>query len=73
MVGFERIHLKVGEAKKVAFSISPKSYALISEDGEFLVEPGSLEISVGGKQPGFKGVADPATSGVITKIISLIN
>ncbi|WP_165876211.1 glycoside hydrolase family 3 protein [Mariniflexile fucanivorans] len=73
LVGFERIHLKAGEAKKVTFNISPKSYALISDEGESLVEPGSLEISVGGKQPGFKGVADTPTSGVITKIISLIN
>ncbi|MBJ7880651.1 glycoside hydrolase family 3 protein [Gelidibacter salicanalis] len=73
LVGFERIHLKAGEAKKVMFIISPKSYALISENGESLLEPGSLELSVGGKQPGFKGIADTATSGVITKIISLIN
>ena len=73
LVGFERIHLKAGEAKKVTFSISPKMYASINDDGKSLVEPGPLVISIGGKQPGFKGVADTATSGVLIKQISLIN
>jgi beta-glucosidase len=31
-----------------------------------VVVPGAYEISVGGKQPGFKGPLDAATTGVVT-------
>ena len=73
LVGFERIHLNAGETKTLTYNISPKQYALIGADGNTLLEPGALTISVGGKQPGFKGVADTATSNVLTKKITLIN
>uniref|UniRef100_UPI004047145D glycoside hydrolase family 3 C-terminal domain-containing protein n=1 Tax=Mariniflexile sp. TaxID=1979402 RepID=UPI004047145D len=73
LVGFERIHLNAGETKILTYSISPKQYALIGADGNTLLEPGALTISIGGKQPGFKGVADTTTSGVITKKIALID
>lgn len=73
LVGFERIHLNAGEAKTLHFNISPKQYALIDDDGKALLAPGPLVISVGGKQPGFEGVADASTSGVLTKSISLID
>lgn len=72
LVGFERIHLKAGETKMFSHSITPKQYALINNDGGSVLEPGALTISVGGKQPGFKGVADATTSGVLTKKIALI-
>jgi beta-glucosidase len=31
-----------------------------------VVEPGEFQITVGGKQPGFKGYADAATTGVVS-------
>jgi len=71
LVGFKRIHLAPGEIKTVDFSISPKQYAFISMDGEELIEPGILEISVGGKQPGFKGIADSKSTQVLTKDVSI--
>ncbi len=39
---------------------------LTDVEGERVVKPGWFEVSVGGKQPGFSGVADAATTGVIT-------
>jgi beta-glucosidase len=31
-----------------------------------VIEPGVFAISIGGKQPGFSGTADAATTGVVT-------
>ena len=73
LVGFKKIHLNAGETKTVQYNIKPKQYATINTEGKSVVEPGSLVISVGGKQPGFKGIADTSTSGVLIKKIALIN
>jgi beta-glucosidase len=49
--GFQRIHLKAGETKTVAFTLKPHQMAARGEDNTALVEAGSLLVSVGGKQP----------------------
>ena len=73
LVGFQRIHLKAGETKKLNFSISSKQYNLINNNGDSVLESGILTISIGGKQPGFNGVADTTTTKVLSKKVSLIN
>ena len=64
--GFRRVQLKPGETKKVSFALTPRQLSLIDAELKRVVEPGTIEISVGGKQPGFKGIADSYTSGVLT-------
>ena len=56
LAGFERVALKPGEKKIVEFALTPRQ----------LSPPGTVEISVGGKQPGFHGAADAATTQVLT-------
>ncbi len=63
--GFRRVQLNAGEKKTVSFTLAPRQLSLIDAAAKRVVQPGVFEISVGGKQPGFKGVADAATSGVI--------
>ncbi|WP_396602258.1 glycoside hydrolase family 3 C-terminal domain-containing protein [Algibacter sp. R77976] len=72
LVGFERITLSPNETKTVTLSIKPKQYALISNQGKPIINPGSISICAGGKQPGFKGVADANTTTVVEKKISLV-
>lgn len=48
---FKRINLKAGESKTVEFIIGQKELSLIDENGERIVLPGEVEISVGGGQP----------------------
>ncbi|WP_203256369.1 glycoside hydrolase family 3 C-terminal domain-containing protein [Hyunsoonleella ulvae] len=71
LVGFQRIHLDKDETKTVNFSITPQQYAIIKEDGSTSVEKGSLNISVGGKQPGFFDIADTKTSNVLESTVVL--
>ena len=58
--GFRRVPLQPGERKTVEFTLAPGKLA-----------PGRVEISVGGKQPGFTGVLDAATTAVLTKTVQL--
>jgi beta-glucosidase len=64
--GFRRVSLKAGQTKNVSFSLTPRQLSLIDFQNRRVVEPGVFEVSVGGKQPGFKGRADAATTGCVT-------
>lgn len=55
--GFKRISLKPGEVKKVTFKLEPKQFAARDSNNMQVVEPGIVEISVGGKQPDAKSIA----------------
>ena len=63
--GARRVHLKPGERRRVGFTLKPDDLALVDERGRRLLEPGEFRVSVGGKQPGFKGAADAHTTGVV--------
>ncbi|MBN2775171.1 MAG: glycoside hydrolase family 3 C-terminal domain-containing protein, partial [Prolixibacteraceae bacterium] len=64
--GFKRVFLKAGEIKEVKFQIQPRQLSMIDKNEKRLIEPGWFSVSVGGKQPGFSGVSDAFTTGVIT-------
>ncbi|HKJ42401.1 MAG TPA: glycoside hydrolase family 3 C-terminal domain-containing protein [Sunxiuqinia sp.] len=65
MEGFQRIHLKKGETKTVRFSLKPRQLSMINKKDQRVVEPGWFSIFVGGKQPGFTGTADAATTSTV--------
>jgi beta-glucosidase len=64
--GFKRIFLEPGAQQTVTFTLHPRQLSLIDAEWQRVVEPGVFEISVGGKQPGFSGLADATTTGVVT-------
>jgi len=64
--GFQRIRLKPGESRRVAFVLKPRDMSLINDFEDRVVEPGVFEVAVGGKQPGFSGHADAETTEVLT-------
>ena len=65
LAGVERVNLKPGEKRTINFTLTPRQMSVIYDNGKRMVEPGEFVISAGGKQPGFKGSADAATTGVI--------
>lgn len=73
LVGFKRIHLRVGESKNVNFNITPSQYAHVNEYGEEDFVPGDITISIGGKQPSFKGISDANSTQVIVKKVTINN
>ena len=64
--GFRRISLNPGEKKTVSFILEARQLSVINRQAKRVVESGTIEISLGGKQPGFKGIADTPTSGVLS-------
>jgi beta-glucosidase len=64
--GFQRIALKPGERRTVRFTLAPKQLSILDKDFKSVVEPGAFEVAIGGKQPGFTGSADAATTGVLS-------
>ena len=65
LAGFSRVSLKPGERRRVSFNIEARQLSVIDDRGRRVVEPGEFLLSVGGKQPGFKGSADAPTTGVV--------
>jgi beta-glucosidase len=63
--GIRRIHLAPGERREVSFTLEPRQLAIINDSGATVVEPGEFSVAVGGKQPGFKGRTDAATTSVV--------
>ncbi|MBN1486513.1 MAG: glycoside hydrolase family 3 C-terminal domain-containing protein [Anaerolineae bacterium] len=53
--GFQRIHLQPGEEREVKFELTAKSFTLINDQGERILEPGSFKIMTGGCQPNTQG------------------
>jgi beta-glucosidase len=66
LAGFKRITLEAGSSQKVSFTIDPRELSLITDDTRRMIEPGVFNLSIGGKQPGFAGTADAATTQTVT-------
>ena len=49
--GVKNVPLQPGETKQVLFELSARDFALITEEGACVVEPGVFQIAVGGQQP----------------------
>ncbi len=64
--GFKRVFLKPKEKRTIEFLFAPRQISLLDQEFKRVVEPGLFEVTVGGKQPGFKGTADAASTEVLT-------
>ncbi len=49
--GFKRVTLNPGEKQTVAFNLTARQMALITEEGKCILEPGTFRVIVGGSQP----------------------
>ncbi|MBN2426581.1 MAG: glycoside hydrolase family 3 C-terminal domain-containing protein [Calditrichaceae bacterium] len=70
--GFTRIHLDAGEKRTARFVLTPKQMAVIQTDDDknarYIIEPGIIEIALGGELPG----SNSSTTESVTKRINLI-
>ncbi len=66
--GFTRVFLKKGQKKKISFKLIPKDFSVVNLDGERLLEPGIITISIGGCQPGY----NLDKEGLVMKDVSII-
>ena len=64
LAGIKRVFLKPGEKRTVSFTLMPEQMSVIDDKGKRVIEPGEFMVSIGGKQPGFTGRANPKTTGI---------
>ncbi|MEA3327549.1 MAG: glycoside hydrolase family 3 C-terminal domain-containing protein [Chloroflexota bacterium] len=55
LVGFKRIRLAAQAKTQVHFSIYPRQFACVDENGHWIIEPGVFTVFAGGGQPGTEG------------------
>ncbi|HTT67515.1 MAG TPA: glycoside hydrolase family 3 C-terminal domain-containing protein [Gemmatimonadales bacterium] len=72
LAAFQRITLAPGERRRVAFRLGPRALSAVDGAGRRAVVPGRYELSVGGKQPGMSGLADAATTEVLTARLEVV-
>jgi beta-glucosidase len=60
---FERVHLKQGETRRVAFALDARALSVVGEDGVRRVSPGRVQLWIGGGQP-LARAGLPAVAGV---------
>ena len=49
--GFQRVHLKAGESKKLSFLLTANDLSCVDENGNLVMLPGDIRIYVGGAAP----------------------
>ncbi|MNU03121.1 Thermostable beta-glucosidase B [compost metagenome] len=47
MKGFQRISIKAGESKEIAFDINKETLQMLNQDMKWVVEPGDFRIMIG--------------------------
>lgn len=71
LAAYRRIFLRAGEKQKVSLTIRPKEMVTYDANGRPVIELGTLIISVGGQQPGFKGRLSASTTETLSKKIEI--
>ncbi|XP_052812007.1 uncharacterized protein LOC128239425 [Mya arenaria] len=51
LAGFSRIHIRTGESQEFKFTVTARQLAVWTDDKGFVVEPGVIDVYVGGQQP----------------------
>ena len=54
--GFKRIFLKSGEKKIIEFEMKPEQFSFIDDENKQVVEPGRIQIFIGGRLPSQKAL-----------------
>jgi beta-glucosidase len=54
--GFKHVNLKPGESKQISFKINPETMMVINNEGESILAPGKIKITIGGSCPSGRSV-----------------
>lgn len=51
LAGFKKVFLNPGEEKAVTFTVTPRQLAVVTDEGQHVIQPGALRFYAGGSQP----------------------
>ena len=55
LAAFKRVRLAAGAETQVLLRVDPRAFGCVNDDGEWVIEPGTFSVFVGGGQPGTSG------------------
>jgi beta-glucosidase len=61
--GFRRVTLRPGERRRVEFTLTERQLSMVNAQSHRAVEPGMIEIAVGGLQPGYQAPTTEVVTG----------
>ncbi len=70
LIGFQRVHLELGQSQTVTITVKPEMLMLIDEDGQHVFQPGTFRLMAGSCSPGSRGTALGAAEPATIEIIS---
>jgi beta-glucosidase len=68
--GFARVALAPGETRKVSFTLSSAQFALWSQQGDWRIEPGAIQLMLGSASDDIRARAEFAISGTAKGIVA---
>ena len=71
--GFKRIFLKSGEKRIVEFDLKPEQFSLVDDENKRVVEPGRMQLSIGGCLPSQKALESENVLHTEVKISGEVN
>ncbi len=71
LAGFRRVHLDPGEKRTVTFSLTPRQFSLVDDEGRRVIEPGAFQVTVAGRQPRAEDIVGQGTS-VVSKTLGVV-
>ncbi|MDH7493037.1 MAG: glycoside hydrolase family 3 C-terminal domain-containing protein, partial [Candidatus Saccharicenans sp.] len=71
LAAYKRIFLRTGEKQKITLTVRPREMMTYDSSGNPVIEPGTMIISAGGQQPGFKGRLSVPTTETLSREIKL--
>ena len=51
LVFFKSVFVNRGEKKSISVNVESKNFAVVNENGEYILEPGEFQVFIGGIQP----------------------
>ncbi|MFC2137696.1 glycoside hydrolase family 3 C-terminal domain-containing protein [Bacteroidota bacterium] len=70
LIGINKVELNSGESKLVSFTITEKMMSSINMNGEVVIEPGQIKITIGGSLPGIRSTELGAANS-IDKVLTI--
>ena len=71
LIAFQKEYFEAGETRTLKINLPSERLKIVAADGQKIDPEGRVLLTVGGKQPGFSGVADSPSTQTITQQIMM--
>jgi beta-glucosidase len=69
LIGFKRVEMDAGKEKRIKFTVSTDQLGFFNRDMNFIIEPGEMEIMVGGSSSDIQVTGSFQLTGEVRQIL----